>query len=58
MPGPVEHVTAIEDLGTTGAQLQCATCGFEQHAPSMAVAELLAAEHRATPEYSEKEWAM
>lgn len=58
MPGPVEHVIAIDDRGTVGAEVQCQTCGFEQHAPSVAVAELLAAEHRATPEYAEKEWAM
>lgn len=58
MPGPEEHVIAIDDRGTVGVELTCQTCGWEQHVPSMGVANLLAAEHRATPDYADKGWAM
>ena len=58
MAGPVEHVIDIEDRGNVGVELKCQTCGWEQHVPSMRVADLLASEHRATPDYAEKGWAM
>jgi hypothetical protein len=58
MPGPEEHAIAVEDRGHLGVELSCQTCGWEQHAPTMRVADLLAEEHRASPEYADKTWAM
>jgi len=58
MPGPEEHVIAIEDHGGRGVELTCETCGWEQHVPSMQVAELLSSEHRSSPDYAEKTGGM
>jgi hypothetical protein len=57
MPGPDEHQITIDDRGTVGAELTCQTCGWEQHVPSMKVAEILAAEHRESPEYADQQSA-
>lgn len=57
MPEPEEHSITVDDRESLGVDLNC-QCGWEQHAPSMRVADLLAAEHRASPEYAEKTWAL
>jgi hypothetical protein len=58
MPGPEEHAITITDLGNVGVELACQTCGWEQHVASMTGANVLAAEHRASPEYADKSWAL
>jgi hypothetical protein len=55
MTGPDEHQIAIDDLGSAGVELKCQTCEWEQHAPSVKVAEILAAEHRESPGYADQE---